>query len=78
MVYTRTDDDILDPEIRRVDGSVQQHNSYFWQFDCVSSVCEETVIQFAVVIILGGSVLFVMPIKLMVSAFAVLSEVELG
>jgi len=23
LVYTRTDDDILDPEIRRVDGSIQ-------------------------------------------------------
>jgi len=25
-VYTRTDDDILDPEIRRVDGSIQWKN----------------------------------------------------
>jgi len=25
-VYTRTDDDILDPEIRRVDGSIQPTN----------------------------------------------------
>jgi len=24
LVYTRTDDDILDPDIRRVDGLIQQ------------------------------------------------------
>jgi len=53
-------------------------NSYFWQFNWVRSVRKLLEIALCRSGNFTGSVLFMMPTKLMVSVFAVLSEVELG